>query len=110
METTELSFISNPGVILDRVLTVFAHQGRDVAMQALITAVRQDVQENGRTPGYTPRTLLWYVVGAQVSGDPLFYAQRAFVEALSLRELETELYRVHISAIEAFRSHVGASK
>jgi acetoin utilization protein AcuB len=31
METNELSFVSNPGVILDRILTVFAHQGRDAA-------------------------------------------------------------------------------
>ncbi|WP_175693960.1 hypothetical protein [Burkholderia ambifaria] len=107
METNQLSFISEPGVILDRILTVFAHQGRDVAMDALAKAVRQDVQENGRGSGYTPRTLLWYVVGARVSGDPSFYVQPAFVKALALSEHEAALFRVHISGIELFRSQVG---
>ena len=109
MDNNELSFISNPGVILDRILTVFVHHGRDVAMDALIKAVRHDIQENGSGRGYTPRTLLWYVVGARVSGDPSFYVQPTFVNALALSEHEAALYRVHISAIEGFRAQVGES-
>ncbi|HDR9510431.1 hypothetical protein C5615_29840 [Burkholderia cepacia] len=109
MDNQELSFVTNPGVILDRILTVLAHQGRDVAMDALSKAVRQDVQENGRARGYAPRTLLWYVVGARVSGDPSFHVQPAFVNALSLTEHEAALYRVQISAIEAFRAQAGES-
>ncbi|MGN6318705.1 hypothetical protein [Trinickia sp.] len=109
MDNTELSFVGNPGVILDRMLTVFAHKGRDVAMDAMNKAVRQDVQASGRERGYTPRTLLWYVVGARVSGDPSFYVQPTFVNALSLNEHEAALYRVHISAIEAFRAQAGDS-
>jgi hypothetical protein len=107
MDNNELAFVSNPGVFLDRILTVFAHQGRDLAMDALSKAVRQDVQENSRVGGYTPRTLLWYVVGARVSGDPSFYMQPAFVSALSLNEHEAALYRVHISAIETFLAQAG---
>lgn len=107
METNQVSFVSEPGTILDRILTVSAHQGRDVAMDALAKAVRQDVQENGRVGGYMPRTLLWYVVGARVGGDPSFYVQPAFVKALDLTEHEAAPFRVHISGIELFRSQVG---
>jgi hypothetical protein len=107
METNQLSFVSEPGVILDRILTVFANHGRDAAMDALGKVVRQDVQENGRGGGYTPRTLLWYVVGARVSGDPSFYVQPAFAKALDLSVREAALFQAHISGIELFRSQVG---
>ncbi|MBN3814093.1 hypothetical protein [Paraburkholderia sp. Ac-20347] len=95
MEDTEISFVSNPGLILDRILTLFAHQGRDAAMDAFAKAVRQDVEESS-LGGYTPRTLLWYVVGVRVSGDPSFHAQPSFVDALSLSAREKQTYRAHM--------------
>lgn len=103
-DTGEITFITNPGVIMDRTLTIFAHKGRDVAMNALVDVVRADVQEQGRGGGYTPRTLLWYVIGARISGDAMFHVQPAFAKALALREREAALYQANIAAIDLFRS------
>ena len=104
----KVNFAINPGLILDRILTIFAHKGRDVAMQSLVDAVRADVQAQAHG-GYTPRTLLWYVVGARISGDASFYVQPDFVAALGLSEREKPLYQVNITGIEMFRSATGES-
>ncbi|SEI14589.1 hypothetical protein SAMN05192544_102570 [Paraburkholderia hospita] len=77
-------------------------------MKSLVEVVRADVQEQARG-AYTPRTLLWYVVGARISGDQSFYLRPDFVEALSLRENEKPLYQVNITGIEMFRSATGES-
>jgi hypothetical protein len=103
-DAAEITFITNPGVILDRILTIFAHKGRDVAMKSLVDVVRADVQAQAAGGGYTPRTLLWYVIGARVSGDASFYADPEFVNALALREHESALFRTDVSGIELFRS------
>jgi hypothetical protein len=108
MEGTEISFVSNPGLILDRILTLFAHKGREAAMEAFVKAVREDVEENSRG-GYTPRTLLWYVVGVRISGDPSFHAQPSFVDALSLSAHGRQTYRVHMAAIDSFRAQTNSA-
>ena len=102
MEDTEISFVRTPGLILDRILTLLAHKGRAVAMEALTKAVSEDVQENSQNSRYTPRTLLWYVVGVRVSGDSTFHAQPSFVDALGLNAHAQQIYRVHMAAIDAF--------
>lgn len=102
MGDTEISFVKTPGLILDRILTLLAHKGRAIAMEALTRAVSEDVQENSRNSGYTPRTLLWYVIGVRVSGDSTFHTQPAFVDALGLNAHAQQIYRVHLSAIDTF--------
>ncbi|WP_429501151.1 hypothetical protein ACQUFY_28125 (plasmid) [Robbsia andropogonis] len=102
-----LSFITHPGLILDRTLTVFATHGRATAMKALVQSVRADIQENAKSVGYTPLVLLWYVVGARISGDPSFHEKPEFVNALELTEAERAHYRVIISAIAQFLSVKG---
>jgi hypothetical protein len=109
MEDTEISFVTNPGLILDRILTLSAHKGREAAMEALAKAVRQDVEENSRGSGYAPVTLLWYVVGVRVSGDSSFHAQPSFVDALSLNAHAKQIYRVHMAAIDTFRAQTSST-
>ncbi|KVD94689.1 hypothetical protein WS63_03365 [Burkholderia stagnalis] len=109
MEDTEISFVSNPGRILDRILTLFAHKGREAAVEALTKAVRQDIEENSRGPGYAPVPLLWYVVGVRISGDSTFHTQPSFVDALSLSAHAQQIYRVHLATIDSFRAHTGSA-
>ncbi|KVT75794.1 hypothetical protein WT25_02600 [Burkholderia territorii] len=108
-EVNKISFVTHPGVVLDRILTIFAKNGRNVAMTALAEAVKADVREQGHGGRHTPLTLLWYVVGARVSGDASFHLQPAFVSKLAFSEHETALYRLHTTAIETFRSTTSES-
>jgi hypothetical protein len=84
MEDTQISFADDTGTILDRILKLYAHEGRDVAMGAIVKVVRRDVEGNSCEPGHEPLTLLWYIVGVRISGDITFHAQPSFVDALDL--------------------------
>ncbi|WP_143134449.1 hypothetical protein [Burkholderia ubonensis] len=109
MEDSRISFVSSPGLILDRILTLSADQGREAAMAALTKVVREDVETKNREPGRSPVTLHWYVVGVRISGDPTFHVQPSFVDELSLSAHGQQLYRVHLAAIDAFRKRTGSA-
>ncbi|WP_257829829.1 hypothetical protein [Burkholderia glumae] len=109
MEDSKISFVSSPGLILDRILTLFADKGREAAMAALTKVVREDVETSSRKPGMSSVTLLWYVVGVRISGDPTFHVQPSFVDELSLSAHGQQLYRVHLAAIDAFRERTSTA-
>jgi hypothetical protein len=109
MEDNKISFVSSPGLMLDRILTLSADRGREAAMAALAKVVREDVEANNREPGRSPVTLLWYVVGVRISGDSTFHVQPSFVDEMSLSPHGQQLYRVHLAAIDAFRERTGSA-
>ncbi|MBU9371806.1 hypothetical protein LGM85_22545 [Burkholderia multivorans] len=78
-------------------------------MAALTKVVRDDVEAKNRELGRSPVTLLWYVVGVRISGDPTFHVHPSFVDELSLSAHGQQLYRVQLAAIDAFRERTGSA-
>lgn len=104
-----ITFPEDAGLLLDRALTVFVNDGSSAAMTALIPMVREDVRENASNRSYTPKPLLWYLVGARISGDASFHTSPEFLAKLALDASELEMFKMHVSAIELFRERAAAA-
>jgi len=103
---SDLTFVADPGVVADRILTLYARTGREEAMKWLIVAARSDIEESARGVGYEPRPVLWYVIGKEISGDPTYYESEEFMNALQLGPNELPWYQSAVEAIRAYLSFV----